>query len=47
MGKKTNPIGFRLSVNKNWKSRWFATGFDCAQNVIEDSRIRELIYKKR
>ena len=24
MGQKINPIGFRLAVNRNWSSRWFA-----------------------
>ncbi len=24
MGQKINPIGFRLSVNRNWASKWFA-----------------------
>ena len=24
MGQKVNPIGFRISVDKNWRSRWFA-----------------------
>ena len=23
MGQKTNPIGFRLAVTKNWESQWF------------------------
>ena len=24
MGQKTNPIGFRLIMNRQWKSRWYA-----------------------
>ncbi|MEJ2023819.1 MAG: 30S ribosomal protein S3, partial [Deltaproteobacteria bacterium] len=24
MGQKVNPIGFRLGVNRDWDSRWFA-----------------------
>ena len=24
MGQKVNPISFRLSINKNWDSMWFA-----------------------
>ncbi|MED5427374.1 MAG: 30S ribosomal protein S3, partial [Candidatus Neomarinimicrobiota bacterium] len=24
MGQKTHPVGFRLSVNKNWRSNWYA-----------------------
>ncbi|MDP1679118.1 MAG: 30S ribosomal protein S3, partial [Candidatus Nitrotoga sp.] len=24
MGQKIHPIGFRLSVQKNWTSKWYA-----------------------
>ena len=24
MGQKTNPIGFRLGITKNWRSTWYA-----------------------
>lgn len=24
MGQKVNPIGFRLGVNKDWESSWYA-----------------------
>ncbi|MEM7672985.1 MAG: 30S ribosomal protein S3, partial [Verrucomicrobiota bacterium] len=24
MGQKVNPIGFRLSVRRDWESRWYA-----------------------
>ena len=24
MGQKINPIGFRLGVQRNWSSRWYA-----------------------
>ena len=24
MGQKVNPIGFRLAVNKDWRSKWYA-----------------------
>ena len=24
MGQKVNPHGFRVGVNKNWNSKWFA-----------------------
>lgn len=46
MGKKANPIGFRLAVKNNWKSKWFARGSDYADKLIEDNRIREGIIKK-
>ena len=25
MGQKVNPIGYRLAVNRDWRSRWFAS----------------------
>lgn len=45
MGHKVNPISFRLQVNKNWKSRWFATA-DYAKFLHEDLRIRKYIDEK-
>ena len=24
MGQKINPIGFRLAVNRDWASKWYA-----------------------
>ena len=24
MGQKVNPIGYRLGVNKDWQSKWYA-----------------------
>lgn len=45
MGQKINPISFRLQVNKNWKSRWFA-GNDYAKFLHEDIAIRKYIAEK-
>jgi small subunit ribosomal protein S3 len=40
MGQKVHPIGFRLGVVKDWKSRWFADkGY--AAMVLEDAAVRE------
>jgi len=40
MGQKVHPVGFRLGIVKDWKSRWFATkGY--AHMVLEDAAIRE------
>jgi small subunit ribosomal protein S3 len=42
MGQKTHPIGFRLGVIKNWKSRWYADrGFD--DLLAEDEKIRRYL----
>lgn len=43
MGQKVNPIGFRIAVNKNWRSRWFAGKKDFADLLQEDIRIREAV----
>lgn len=46
MGQKTNPIGLRVAVNKDWRSKWFATKKDYSALVIEDNRIRTFLKKK-
>ncbi|MCH7611887.1 MAG: 30S ribosomal protein S3 [Candidatus Marinimicrobia bacterium] len=42
MGQKTHPIGFRLIVNRNWRSNWYADK-SFAKNLEEDVRIRKYI----
>ncbi|MBX6393830.1 MAG: 30S ribosomal protein S3, partial [Burkholderiales bacterium] len=37
---------FRLSVNKNWSSRWFATGRNFATMLNEDLKVRDYLRKK-
>jgi small subunit ribosomal protein S3 len=46
MGQKVNPISFRLQVNKDWSSRWFAPKRDFARLLKEDILVRELIEKR-
>ena len=43
MGQKVNPIGFRLALNKDWRSRWFADKRDFGKLLKEDIEIRELV----
>lgn len=43
MGQKVNPIGLRIAVNKNWRSRWFAGKKEFADLLQEDIRIREAV----
>ena len=43
MGQKVNPIGFRLAVTKDWRSRWFADKRDFGKLLKEDVGIRKLI----
>ncbi len=45
MGRKVDPIGFRLKVNKTWESRWFANPDNYADQLHEDLEIRELVYE--
>lgn len=46
MGRKVQPIGFRLNLNKGWEGRWFAKGKDYRDNLKQDFKIREIIHKK-
>ena len=46
MGQKVNPIGFRLAVNKDWRSRWFAGKKDFARMLIEDLEIHDHVKGK-
>lgn len=46
MGQKTNPIGLRIAVTKDWRSKWYATKKDFAALVVEDNRIRSFLKKK-
>jgi small subunit ribosomal protein S3 len=43
LGRKVHPLGFRLGIVKEHRSRWFATGKDYVAQIEEDRRIRELI----
>ncbi|MGU9952131.1 MAG: 30S ribosomal protein S3 [Gammaproteobacteria bacterium WSBS_2016_MAG_OTU1] len=46
MGRKINPIGFRLAVRRDWRSRWYAKGRDFAAMVVKDAEVRRHIEKK-
>ena len=46
MGQKTNPIGFRLGITKDWRSRWFATK-DYPQLLKEDDLLRKYLRLRR
>lgn len=43
MGQKVNPIGFRLPVTKDWRSRWFARKADFGNLLLEDLDIRGFV----
>lgn len=43
MGRKVNPIGFRLKINRTWDGRWYAEGEDYVQQLQQDIKLRDLI----
>jgi small subunit ribosomal protein S3 len=46
MGRKVNPVGFRLKINRDWDARWFATGQQFRDQLMEDFAIRRFIKKE-
>lgn len=42
MGRKVNPVGFRLGVSSDWESTWFAEK-NYTEYLHEDLKIREII----
>lgn len=46
MGQKVNPISFRLAVNKDWRSRWFANKKELPDMLHGDLKIRDYVKKK-
>ena len=46
MGQKTNPIGLRVAVNKDWRSKWYAGKKEFGALLTEDREIRDLLKKK-
>lgn len=46
MGQKVNPNGFRLGVNKDWKSKWYSSKNDFADKLLNDIKVREYLFKK-
>ncbi len=46
MGQKINPIGFRLALNRNWASRWYANNKTFSSMLLEDIKVRDHLKKK-
>ena len=46
MGQKVHPLGARLGVIKDWKSKWYADDKNFADYLIEDQKIRKFLKKK-
>jgi small subunit ribosomal protein S3 len=46
MGQKVNPIGYRLALNRDWRSRWYATHAELPGFLHNDIRIRKYVKDK-
>jgi small subunit ribosomal protein S3 len=46
MGQKIHPIGFRLSVRKNWTSKWYANSRNFADMLLKDIEVRDYLKRK-
>ncbi|MDX2225521.1 MAG: 30S ribosomal protein S3 [Verrucomicrobiae bacterium] len=46
MGQKTHPIGFRIAVTKDWRSKWFASNREFPKYIMEDYKIRDFLKRK-
>jgi small subunit ribosomal protein S3 len=46
MGRKVNPVGFRLGINRDWDARWYAQGNRYAELLKEDFAIRRFVKKE-
>ncbi len=45
MGQKTNPIGFRVGINRGWESNWFEKR-SYGVKLKEDDKLREYIRQR-
>jgi small subunit ribosomal protein S3 len=43
MGQKVNPIGFRVGITEDWKSRWYAPKNAYGDFLVEDFKVRKHI----
>jgi small subunit ribosomal protein S3 len=46
MGQKIHPTGFRLAVQRNWASKWYATSKNFPAMLNEDVKVRAFLRKK-
>jgi small subunit ribosomal protein S3 len=46
MGQKVNPISYRLAVNKDWRSKWFASDRDFPDFLHGDLKVRKYVKEK-
>ncbi|MBI3269611.1 MAG: 30S ribosomal protein S3 [Planctomycetes bacterium] len=45
MGQKVCPIGLRLGITEEWRSRWYANKKDFGRFLVEDNSIRKFVKK--
>jgi small subunit ribosomal protein S3 len=45
MGQKVHPYGFRLGINKPWRSRWFSSA-TTAKLLVEDVKLKRELREK-
>lgn len=46
MGQKVNPLGYRVGITEDWKSKWYAPKHAYGDFLVEDHNIRRLIDAK-
>jgi small subunit ribosomal protein S3 len=46
MGQKVHPIGFRIGITENWRSRWFASKQEFGTKLVQDQHIRRFIKRE-
>lgn len=46
MGQKVNPKGFRIGIVFPWSSRWFATGKDYKNLLLQDVTLRKALHSR-
>src|ERR671938_13379 len=46
MGQKIHPTGFRLALNRNWASRWYANNKNFSGMLLEDVKVRDHLKEK-
>ena len=43
MGQKVHPLGFRIGIVEDWRSRWYAPKKEYGDLLVEDQKIRRFI----
>ena len=46
MGQNSNPVGLRVAVNKDWRSKWYSDKKGFGPLLVEDYKIRSILKKK-